>query len=117
MAERVTRSSERWRRWGTEAAMETMSRSLLCVPARTVVSVRRAREGAKRRKIGEERDVQREACLIAAVIDAQGLESGQLFEARNHSLCQRRRQAEGQLLHLRAVWEHFGEGIRDADGL
>ena len=91
--------------------METMSRSLL--HRRNKVVSDRRQEGADR-TLG---DSQREAGLIAAVIDAQGLESGQLFEARNHSLCQRRRQAEGQLLHLRAVWEHFGEGIRDADGL
>ena len=89
--------------------METMSRSLLCTDMPPV--------SGRRQTKNDTGNVQREACLIAAVIDAQGLESGQLFEARNHSLCQRRRQAEGQLLHLRAVWEHFGEGIRDADGL
>ena len=94
---------------GTEAAMETMSRSLLCSNVPPVSVWHQA-------KIDRE-NAQREASLIAAVIDAQGCEDGQLFKARYHRLCQRGREVERQMLHLLAVWEDIDDGVGDPNGL
>ncbi len=88
--------------------METMSRSLLCSDTPPVSVCHQA-------KIDRE-NAQREASLIAAVIDVQGREGGQLFKTRYHRLCQRGGQAERQVLHLLAEWEHIDEGVGDADG-
>ena len=89
--------------------METMSRSLLCSGAPPV-------SGRHQAKISREH-AQREAGLIAAVIDAQGGEGGQVFKTRYHRLCQRGRQAEREVLHLLAVWEDIDEGVGDPNGL
>ena len=91
--------------------METMSRSLLH-RRNKVVSDRR--QGGADRTLG---DSQREAGLIAAVIDEQGLEGYEISEARNHRLGQGRSEAERQVLHLGAVGEDVDQCICDAHWL
>ena len=89
--------------------METMSRSLLCSDVPPV-------SGRHQAKIDRE-NAQREAGLIAAVIDAQVREGGQLVKTRYHRLCQRGCEVERQVLHLLAEGEHVDEGVGDPDGL
>ena len=94
---------------GTVAAMDTMSRSLLCTRRR------RSAETAKERH-GKE-DAQRRAGFIAAMIDAERRKLAQLLEAWNHCLGRRRREAERELLQLLAVGEDVAERICHPDRL
>lgn len=73
--------------------------------------------GTVSRSEGGMEHAQREAGLIAAVINAQGLEGSEFSEARDHRLCQRRREAERELLHLGAVGKEVEQCIRHAHRL
>ena len=87
--------------------METMSLSLLSTGGWWSVD---AAEGITH-ALEAGRYAQREAGLIAAMINAQGAEGDELLEAGNHCLGQGSSEAEREMLHLGAVGKNVDQCI------